>query len=98
MSIAVPTDQWSEIFARYKADTDKEHREVIEAGGLHIFGTERHEARRIDNQLRGRAGRQGDPGLVAFLSFARRRLDADLCQGVDFETAATPRHGGRCSH
>ena len=63
---AVPTDQWNEIFARYKADTDREHREVIEAGGLHIFGTERHEARRIDNQLRGRAGRQGDPGSSRF--------------------------------
>jgi preprotein translocase subunit SecA len=63
---AVPTDQWSEIFARYKADTDREHKEVIEAGGLHIFGTERHEARRIDNQLRGRAGRQGDPGSSRF--------------------------------
>ena len=58
----VPTDQWNEIFAKYKADTDREHQEVIGAGGLHIFGTERHEARRIDNQLRGRAGRQGDPG------------------------------------
>jgi preprotein translocase subunit SecA len=63
---AVPTDQWNEVFARHKADTDKEHREVIEAGGLHIFGTERHEARRIDNQLRGRAGRQGDPGSSRF--------------------------------
>ncbi len=63
---AVPTDQWNEVFARYKADTDREHREVIEAGGLHIFGTERHEARRIDNQLRGRAGRQGDPGSSRF--------------------------------
>jgi preprotein translocase subunit SecA len=63
---AVPTDQWNEIFARYKADTDQEHKEVIEAGGLHIFGTERHEARRIDNQLRGRAGRQGDPGSSRF--------------------------------
>ncbi|MFZ0561011.1 MAG: preprotein translocase subunit SecA [Terriglobales bacterium] len=63
---AVPTDQWNEIFARYKADTDREHQEVIEAGGLHIFGTERHEARRIDNQLRGRAGRQGDPGSSRF--------------------------------
>ncbi len=62
----VPTDQWNEIFTRYKADTDQEHREVIEAGGLHIFGTERHEARRIDNQLRGRAGRQGDPGSSRF--------------------------------
>ena len=63
---AVPTDQWNEIFARHKVDTDREHREVIEAGGLHIFGTERHEARRIDNQLRGRAGRQGDPGSSRF--------------------------------
>jgi preprotein translocase subunit SecA len=63
---AVPTDQWNEIFTRYKADTDREHQEVIAAGGLHIFGTERHEARRIDNQLRGRAGRQGDPGSSRF--------------------------------
>ena len=63
---AVPTDQWNEIFARYKADTDQEHKDVIAAGGLHIFGTERHEARRIDNQLRGRAGRQGDPGSSRF--------------------------------
>jgi preprotein translocase subunit SecA len=63
---AVPTDQWNELFARYKADTDQEHKDVIEAGGLHIFGTERHEARRIDNQLRGRAGRQGDPGSSRF--------------------------------
>ena len=63
---AVPTDQWNEMFARYKADTDQEHKDVIAAGGLHIFGTERHEARRIDNQLRGRAGRQGDPGSSRF--------------------------------
>ena len=63
---AVPTDQWNEIFTRYKNETDQEHKEVIAAGGLHIFGTERHEARRIDNQLRGRAGRQGDPGSSRF--------------------------------
>ncbi len=62
----VPTDRWSEIYNRYKQDTDKEHDQVIAAGGLHIFGTERHEARRIDNQLRGRAGRQGDPGSSRF--------------------------------
>jgi preprotein translocase subunit SecA len=61
-----PTDQWNEILDRYKAQTDVEHAEVIAAGGLHIFGTERHEARRIDNQLRGRAGRQGDPGSSRF--------------------------------
>jgi preprotein translocase subunit SecA len=62
----VPTDQWTEVFNRYKVQTDGEHDEVIAAGGLHIFGTERHEARRIDNQLRGRAGRQGDPGSSRF--------------------------------
>jgi preprotein translocase subunit SecA len=62
----VPTEQWNEALHRYKAQTDVEHMEVIAAGGLHIFGTERHEARRIDNQLRGRAGRQGDPGSSRF--------------------------------
>jgi preprotein translocase subunit SecA len=55
-----------DLSTRYKAETDKEHDEVIAVGGLHIFGTERHEARRIDNQLRGRAGRQGDPGSSRF--------------------------------
>jgi preprotein translocase subunit SecA len=58
--------QWNETFERYKAETDREHEEVVQAGGLHILGTERHEARRIDNQLRGRAGRQGDPGSSRF--------------------------------
>src|SRR5258707_4383748 len=61
-----PVDQWNEIFSRYKKDTDAEHSKVVEVGGLHILGTERHEARRIDNQLRGRAGRQGDPGSSRF--------------------------------
>ncbi len=61
-----PTDKWTEAFNRYKLQTDKEHEEVIAAGGLHILGTERHESRRIDNQLRGRAGRQGDPGSSRF--------------------------------
>ena len=62
----VPTEQWNEVFERHKLLTDKEHDEVVAAGGLHIFGTERHESRRIDNQLRGRAGRQGDPGSSRF--------------------------------
>ncbi len=62
----VPTDQWNEALSRYKAQTDKEHDEVTATGGLFILGTERHEARRIDNQLRGRAGRQGDPGASRF--------------------------------
>jgi len=63
---AVPTDKWSEALSRYKTHTDKEHDEVTAVGGLHILGTERHESRRIDNQLRGRAGRQGDPGSSRF--------------------------------
>jgi preprotein translocase subunit SecA len=62
----VPTDQWNELLLRFKAETDREHDEVIGLGGLFILGTERHEARRIDNQLRGRAGRQGDPGASRF--------------------------------
>src|SRR6185369_12792049 len=53
-------------FNRYKAETDREHDAVTAVGGLHIVGTERHSARRIDNQLRGRAGRQGDPGSSRF--------------------------------
>jgi preprotein translocase subunit SecA len=53
-------------FARFKAQCDPEKQEVINAGGLHILGTERHESRRIDNQLRGRAGRQGDKGSSRF--------------------------------
>jgi preprotein translocase subunit SecA len=63
---SVPTDQWLTLYQRYKQQTDEEHNRVVSAGGLHIFGTERHEARRIDNQLRGRAGRQGDPGSSRF--------------------------------
>src|SRR5436190_5832157 len=58
----MPIAQWDELYSKYKVDTDAEHDEVTSVGGLHILGTERHEARRIDNQLRGRAGRQGDPG------------------------------------
>jgi preprotein translocase subunit SecA len=55
-----------EIFERIRLDCEKDKQEVITAGGLHILGTERHESRRIDNQLRGRAGRQGDPGSSRF--------------------------------
>jgi preprotein translocase subunit SecA len=55
-----------DLTLKMKEDTDKEHDEVVTLGGLHIIGTERHEARRIDNQLRGRAGRQGDPGTTRF--------------------------------
>ena len=62
----VPREAWDRVSTNLKAQTDTEHNEVVEAGGLHIIATERHEARRIDNQLRGRAGRQGDPGSSRF--------------------------------
>ena len=61
-----PTNDWTRIFNHFRIQTDAEHKEVVRNGGLHIIGTERHEARRIDNQLRGRAGRQGDPGSSRF--------------------------------
>jgi preprotein translocase subunit SecA len=57
---------YERIFSALKKQTDAEHEDVVNVGGLHIIGTERHEARRIDNQLRGRAGRQGDPGSSRF--------------------------------
>jgi preprotein translocase subunit SecA len=60
------TEQWDDAIARAKKITDAEHEEVKRLGGLHILGTERHESRRIDNQLRGRSGRQGDPGSSRF--------------------------------
>ncbi len=59
-------EHYGRLHESYKLHTDREHEEVIKAGGLHIIGTERHESRRIDNQLRGRAGRQGDPGSSQF--------------------------------
>jgi preprotein translocase subunit SecA len=62
----VPRPDWERIFGHFKRETEAEHDEVVRLGGLHILGTERHEARRIDNQLRGRAGRQGDPGSSRF--------------------------------
>src|SRR5438132_221522 len=58
--------QWQQEYGRAKRIVESEHQEVVSLGGLHILGTERHESRRIDNQLRGRAGRQGDPGSARF--------------------------------
>ncbi len=77
---------FEEISARYHQVCGEEHERVINAGGLHILGTERHESRRIDNQLRGRAGRQGDPGSSRFyLSLEddlMRIFGADRIQGI----------------
>ena len=72
---------------KYRAQCAGEREQVLKAGGLHILGTERHESRRIDNQLRGRSGRQGDPGSSRFYHFAGRRPAANLrrrpAQGPD---------------
>ena len=62
----VPLEQWKPIYDQFNEQCRAERDEVIAMGGLHILGTERHESRRIDNQLRGRAGRQGDPGSSRF--------------------------------
>ncbi|MGZ8847713.1 MAG: preprotein translocase subunit SecA, partial [Pyrinomonadaceae bacterium] len=62
----VTESQWHEEYLKAKRIVEAEHKEVVSLGGLHILGTERHESRRIDNQLRGRAGRQGDPGSSRF--------------------------------
>ena len=58
--------EWDEVYGAYRAQWESDHDEVVNLGGLHIVATERHESRRIDNQLRGRAGRQGDPGSSRF--------------------------------
>ena len=92
---------WDRMFEAYKQQTDVEHHEVVGVGGLHIIGTERHEARRIDNQLRGRAGRQGDPGSSRFyLSleddlmriFGSDRI-ASLMQRLGMEEGVPIEHG-----
>ncbi|MCL1855055.1 MAG: preprotein translocase subunit SecA [Clostridia bacterium] len=57
---------YRDLYQKFRTETDEEHERVMAVGGLHIIGTERHESRRIDNQLRGRAGRQGDPGSTQF--------------------------------
>ncbi len=59
-------ERFNDLYEKYKKETDIEKEEVVSLGGLHIVGTERHESRRIDNQLRGRAARQGDPGSSVF--------------------------------
>ena len=59
---------YQSLLENYRRQTEEERRRVVELGGLHIVGTERHESRRIDNQLRGRCGRQGDPGSTQFFS------------------------------
>ncbi len=78
--------RYSELVNMHKGTMQKEHDEVVGAGGLHIIGTERHESRRIDNQLRGRSGRQGDPGSsVFFISLGddlMRLFGGERVQGI----------------
>ena len=62
----VDPEEWQQVFHKWEAVVAKDRVKVLELGGLHVIGTERHDARRIDNQLRGRAGRQGDPGSSRF--------------------------------
>ncbi len=79
-------EHYHDVYAQFKKQTDEEKIKVMEAGGLHILGTERHESRRIDNQLRGRSGRQGDPGSsVFFISLEddlAKRFGGDRMQRV----------------
>ena len=97
----VPRREWERIFGHFSGETGTEHGQVVGSGGLHILGTERHEARRIDNQLRGRAGRQGDPGSSRFyLSleddlmriFGSERI-AGLMQRLGMEEGVPIEHG-----
>lgn len=76
------TEEYKEALRRFKAQCEEEKKKVLEAGGLYIIGTERHEARRVDNQLRGRAGRQGDPGESKFYL----SLDDDLLRIFNGDT------------
>ncbi len=98
-------EKYEKVLEEYRAKCAAEHEEVVAAGGLHILGTERHEARRIDNQLRGRAGRQGDPGSSRFFLcleddlmriFASERMAAfmqrfGLSEGVPIESRMVSR-------
>ena len=78
-------ERYKQLFDEYKKQTDEEHQKVVGLGGLQIIGTERHEARRIDNQLRGRSGRQGDPGssrfYIALEDDLMRLFGADMISG-----------------
>jgi preprotein translocase subunit SecA len=79
-------DEKNELLQAKIKECDEDHDQVVEAGGLHIIGTERHESRRIDNQLRGRSGRQGDPGSSRFFlaldDELMRRFAADRVAGI----------------
>ncbi len=89
--IIAAREEYNTLYRDFKRITDEEHERVVAAGGLHIIGTERHESRRIDNQLRGRSGRQGDPGSSQFFL----SLEDDLLRlfGSDRMTGLVSRLG-----
>ena len=91
--LEVPKDVWEGAVSKYEPEMKAEGREVAGVGGLHIIGTERHESRRIDNQLRGRAGRQGDPGSSRFFL----SLEDDLMRKFagEWVRASSPGSGWR---
>ena len=89
------SDQWKPIYDDFAQQCKTEHDEVVAIGGLHILGTERHEARRIDNQLRGRAGRQGDPGSSRFFLSLEDDLHAHLRRRAHQGSDVSPRHDRR---
>ena len=84
--ILAARERFLTLYSEYKKETDAEHEEVVKAGGLFILGTERHESRRIDNQLRGRSGRQGDPGesrfCIALDDDLMRRFGSDRVESI----------------
>jgi preprotein translocase subunit SecA len=83
---ALPDEVWAQALAQARADCSADQQKVLSLGGLHVIGTERHEARRIDNQLRGRTGRQGDPGssrfYVSLEDELMRRFGGDRVAGL----------------
>ncbi|MBC7254346.1 MAG: preprotein translocase subunit SecA [Actinobacteria bacterium] len=81
----IPWEEWERKLAEVTARCEEEKKKVIELGGLYVLGTERHEARRIDNQLRGRSGRQGDPGVSRFYL----SLEDDLMRVFASQTVAS---------
>ena len=92
----VPPAEWESLVheIEQREQMKAEGRQIKDMGGLHIVGTERHEARRIDLQLRGRCGRQGRSGQQPLLSLAGRRSDADLRRRMGQEHSDPPRHEG----
>ncbi|KAK8980929.1 hypothetical protein V6N11_059622 [Hibiscus sabdariffa] len=81
--IAKLRSMFLEIVKEYKAYTEEEWKQVMAAGGLHVVGTERHESQRIDNQLRGRSGRQGDPEVLAFFQVLKI-TSFNFLEGIEF--------------